>query len=630
MWVHGDTATNSPTVFGTQGVPSSTSWPQSTYGSAFWTDTAGNFWMYGGNSNYCDMWMFDPVTIQWTWVHGPGVVSPPAVTGTLGVPSAANLPGTMALGTATWTDHSNNLWMFHNGYMWKFDPNIAQWAYYHLSTGPVHGTRQVFSSTNSPGARLETECTWVDKNGDLWLFGGSVALFGMANDLWKYDISTNQWAWWSGSNVGNVTGNYGTKGVPAATNVPGGRFVYMNWYDSQNDKFYLFGGANGIFSPPFSDMWEYDITADMWTWVSGTSTPGSGQYGTQCVGDANNYPPGRFENKQEFVDECGNFYGMAGGTFTSGAFNDLWRYEPSTLKWTWMSGIQGGNTQYNYGVQGVPSSSNFPPSTMGSPGWKDKEGNFWVYNGHSKYSSALMKYIPDPIVPDFGFAVGDTCGEIDFSDSSATGCNVVKSYAWDFGDGGVSNDQNPRHFYSQGGNYPVTLIIRGCSGRQDTVTKTVNVVRDDVTSIDTVTICPGDTAIIHGNPETQPGPYVHNSSTVNGCDSMVTTVLAFKVCNNPPPPEPPVPVDIFIPNVFTPNGEPGNEVYTIKLQGVTLVSFEVYNRWGLLMHSSTEKAEWDGYTSSAKEASDGTYYFILKYAEGQEQVIKKGTITLLR
>jgi beta-lactamase regulating signal transducer with metallopeptidase domain len=35
------------------------------------------------------------------------------------------------------------------------------------------------------------------------------------NDLWKYSPLANQWTWVSGNNTVNVTGVYGTKGVPS-------------------------------------------------------------------------------------------------------------------------------------------------------------------------------------------------------------------------------------------------------------------------------------------------------------------------------------------------------------------------------------------------------------------------------
>jgi len=67
------------------------------------------------------------------------------------------------------------------------------------------------------------------------------------NDLWKYNISTNQWTWMSGSNDTNQPGLYGNIGVPSNSSVPGGRYASISWIDSEN-TLWLFGGASYISS----------------------------------------------------------------------------------------------------------------------------------------------------------------------------------------------------------------------------------------------------------------------------------------------------------------------------------------------------------------------------------------------
>lgn len=38
------------------------------------------------------------------------------------------------------------------------------------------------------------------------------------------------------------------------------------------------------------------------------------------------------------------------------------------------------------------------------------------------------------------------------------------SYAWDFGDGETSTEQNPEHTYAEAGAYVVTLTVTGPTG----------------------------------------------------------------------------------------------------------------------------------------------------------------------
>jgi hypothetical protein len=67
----------------------------------------------------------------------------------------------------------------------------------------------------------------VDPNGNFWLFGGigigANSNFGSLNELWKFTPYTGQWTWMSGSGLTNPNIVYGTLGVPAAGNNPGGR-----------------------------------------------------------------------------------------------------------------------------------------------------------------------------------------------------------------------------------------------------------------------------------------------------------------------------------------------------------------------------------------------------------------------
>ncbi len=50
----------------------------------------------------------------------------------------------------------------------------------------------------------------------------------------------------------------------------------------------------------------------------------------------------------------------------------------------------------------------------------------------------------------------------------------ASSYAWDFGDGNTSNEENPKHTYLSAGNYTVSLIATGDGGEQ-TVSKTIDI-----------------------------------------------------------------------------------------------------------------------------------------------------------
>ncbi len=69
------------------------------------------------------------------------------------------------------------------------------------------------------------------------------------------------------------------------------------------------------------------------------------------------------------------------------------------------------------------------------------------------------------------------------------------TYAWDFGDGGTSTQQNPLHTYAAAGTYPVRLIAVDANGCRDTATNNVTVYAPPAVgfSANDTTICRGET-----------------------------------------------------------------------------------------------------------------------------------------
>jgi gliding motility-associated-like protein len=110
-----------------------------------------------------------------------------------------------------------------------------------------------------------------------------------------------------------------------------------------------------------------------------------------------------------------------------------------------------------------------------------------------------------------------------------------------------------------------------------------------------------------------------------------TTCFTFVVEGN---------IGLIIPNVFTPNNDGHNDVFSIQIIDAELIStieVIIYNRWGEKMYeyinneSTPELLLWDGVTSSGNKASEGTYFYVVTYAtKAGETVTEKGTVSLLR
>lgn len=91
-------------------------------------------------------------------------------------------------------------------------------------------------------------------------------------------------------------------------------------------------------------------------------------------------------------------------------------------------------------------------------------------------------------------------------------------------------------------------------------------------------------------------------------------------------------LSIEIPNVFTPNNDGVNDVFTIKSSGVKEISLQIFNRWGQKMYEFTgAKAAWDGMMGPGNEASAGTYFYFVKATGFDDKVIEKqGSLSLFR
>src|ERR1017187_5162494 len=327
-WMKGTNSVDQPAVPGTMGTFASANTPPNLYEPCEWTDLNGNFWLFGGedyNGNqYCDLWEFKPSTNQWAWIKGPGTINQNGVYGTQGVPSL----------------------------------------------------------TNNPGCRGYGIPTWVDTAGYLWLYGGNgngVSAYGILGDLWKYNISTNEWTWIGGPNTVNDTGSYGTILVPSATNKPPAKQeTNAAWTDNHN-CLWLFGGKSPI--GDLSDVWKYNISANQWTWMKGPKIGDQpAVYGTKGTPDTGNTPSGRWIHSK-WKDDNGNFWIFGGQDNAVHTFGDLWRFNPTTNVWTWMSGTSTPNDTTTIGTPCIPAVNNKPGNRMENRSCWTRCGNFMMFGG---------------------------------------------------------------------------------------------------------------------------------------------------------------------------------------------------------------------------------------------------------
>ncbi len=92
--------------------------------------------------------------------------------------------------------------------------------------------------------------------------------------------------------------------------------------------------------------------------------------------------------------------------------------------------------------------------------------------------------VPPPPVAVIDAALIDPAQPLLVQFSGAGSTNAV-SYAWDFGDGQFSSDQNPLHPYAADGSYTVTLMVANVDGVTDTATRDITVTTPTATPTET-------------------------------------------------------------------------------------------------------------------------------------------------
>src|SRR5690606_2100985 len=121
---------------------------------------------------------------------------------------------------------------------------------------------------------------------------------------------------------------------------------------------------------------------------------GDGKYGTLGV-PAEENSPGAREGSFSWVDNDGKFWLLGGfglsvsvpafpsAVVSRGNLNDLWKYDPQTDKWSWMSGT---NITTAHAPQFLPSpyidATNTPYYRQAGSSWTDNDNNLWLFGGY--------------------------------------------------------------------------------------------------------------------------------------------------------------------------------------------------------------------------------------------------------
>lgn len=235
---------------------------------------------------------------------------------------------------------------------------------------------------------------------------------------------------------------------------------------------------------------------------------------------------------------------------------------------------------------------------------------------------------------------------------SFTGVTDAITHYWSFGDGSTSTEQNPTHQYANYGNYTVVYYPESGSPcfYYDTVTATVSVIEtqpvvsdytlwrsecndtlflqlDFTGSADQISWNMGD-----GNVLTTQDPFSY--FYVNPGQYTIQLTAFNTLCNTSDSDI--IPLyhsglqsigEVFMPNVFTANGDGINEIYRLSsdvmgdqeiFDALSSYELKIVNRWGNTVFESIPDNQatwfWDG-KSNGLPVEEGVYFYTLKYAD---------------
>jgi gliding motility-associated-like protein len=210
---------------------------------------------------------------------------------------------------------------------------------------------------------------------------------------------------------------------------------------------------------------------------------------------------------------------------------------------------------------------------------------------------------------------------------------------WSVSAGGVTIDSTSAAVYAPN---TITLTISNdCGVTSDEIMISLDEDEPQV-SLDPVSLCEGELVMLDATQPfdaqylwstgstspsirvTTPGDYFVSVMTDCYFSEGSVLVSANDDCNP----------NIYIPNVFSPNGDNVNEVWEVLIDSnipITGISCSIFDRWGDQVYSSTDiPVVWDG-NYGGKPMAPGVYAYVLRIQEesGRTRTVS-GDITLIR
>ena len=271
--------------------------------------------------------------------------------------------------------------------------------------------------------------------------------------------------------------------------------------------------------------------------------------------------------------------------------------------------------------------------------------------GCTNVSDTVAVSISNPLIASFSNGLACAESTIQFLDETQVLAGSISSWRWDFGDGNVSNQQNPQFVYATPGSRTVELIVSSTLGCNDTIVQMINVAEGPDASFE-ISDNPAainfnvrftDTSVgatdwkwtfgdLFGTADVQNPTYEYpiegnyNVTLVvtgsSGCtDSSSTTINIEGFLVLPP----------RLPNTFSPNADGMNDVYLVRGGPFTELEFTIYDGWGSEIFKTTDQnIGWDG-TEDGKQSPVGVYVYSVRATNlNGDKFDYSGKINLIR
>lgn len=430
-------------VYGSVGVAAASNYPGARVGAAYATGSNGKLYMYGGYGAasdgvgaLSDLWEYDPVTADWTWIAGSNLKDQAAVHHSSGV-SSSNFPGAR-IEANLWVDNTGDIWIFGGGTggydqlydnynsLMKFDGSDWNW---------VDGSSSLNDpgSTSEPSARRSAAGVYAS-DGKFYLFGGTdneavSNNYNRRSDFWSFDGNT--WSLEDGTAnadnesrgdvepladaqlvelngeiflQGGYNGYYGSSGFKVKKmlrwNASSSSFVLLamsgtlssspgvyssSAYPEYNSLAINSGAMAAVLNDEayFFGGREYFLASNsnnLFTKFNGQSfayLSGGEQLGVERTGPATE-PGSRYGAGFTFNQDEEVLFMYGGNVYTgtgSARYGDLWRYQNG--EWVWLSGSSSA------GVYPVYSGGTLSPGAREwAKLWTDSNGDLWLFGGY--------------------------------------------------------------------------------------------------------------------------------------------------------------------------------------------------------------------------------------------------------